>query len=88
MSNEEIQAYFHNMFHKHDGQIQIQGIGWSDAKKAEDFKVGEKILCNFGYTETIVNIENVGKTMLKFFVEINGKIFERKTRKTTMWAIA
>lgn len=87
MSHEEFKAAWENMFHRHDGEIQLQGVGYRKAKKAEDFVIGDVMLCNFGYTQKIVKIEACGKTMVKLFVECsNGVVYEKKTKKTTMFA--
>lgn len=85
--NNEIQQALYNMFHKHDGEIQLQGIGYRKAKAAEDFKIGDVMICNFGYTQTVVDIQPCGKTMIKLFVKCqNGCVYEKKTRKTTQFA--
>lgn len=68
---------------------QLQGIGNVPAKLAKDFKIGEKTIWNYGYIETILNIEYTksGKS-LKWIIDTNGKKSVRILRVNTLVGIA
>ena len=50
------------------GKIQLIEMGWVPAKPAREFKVGEKIMYNYGYVNEIVSIEQKNATTLIFTV--------------------
>tara|TARA_R110002049_G_scaffold224712_4_gene396499 strand:+ start:4499 stop:4735 length:237 start_codon:yes stop_codon:yes gene_type:complete len=74
--------------------IQLQSIGKVEAKKSIDFKVGEKMKWNFGYTSEILEIVKETKTQIVFklnSIDPTGKISdfigERRLKKERLVAI-
>lgn len=74
--------------------IQLQSIGKVEAKKASDFKVGEKMKWNFGYTSEVLEI--VKETKTQIVVKLNsidplGRVSdfigERRLKKERLVAI-
>ena len=81
--SEQINAYLH----RHDGQVQLQGVGWRDAKKACEFKVGDVMLCNFGHEQEVVDVKPCGKTMVHLFVRCgNGNVYDKRCKLDTLYA--
>ena len=64
--------------------IHLQGIGKFRAKKAKEFKVGEKIVYNYGETSILKEIKPIGKSSLLWTTESKGKLYTRKVRKETL----
>ena len=83
-----VEEFLNHSLTKNDNKVHLQGIGLRDAKRAEEFKVGESILYNYGHTGKILAIETCGKTMLKFTTEENGKIYQSRKNKIRMMAYA
>lgn len=62
------------------GRIHLQGIGMQPAAKAQDLKVGDTTLWNYGYTDKIKDIKPKGKTMITVTFENNRTRNLRKDR--------
>lgn len=62
-----------------------------EEKKAKDLKPGDITIWNYGYTETVVDIEfsKTGKTVnVKIISNTSGKEFLRKMRSDRLVAMA
>lgn len=76
--------------------IQIQSVGRVEAKEAQTFKVGDKILWNFGSTSIIKAIHKETAKQIQFITdEYNNRgeltrenIINRRFGKTRLLAIA
>lgn len=69
--------------------IQLQAYGQAPAKKAQDFKVGETMLWNFGHTSVITEIINeTSKTITYQLTSPSGFVGERKFLKTRLVAFS
>ena len=69
--------------------IQIQSVGKVEAKPAIEFKAGEKMLWNFGYTSTIISVASETAAFITFLMQgKEEKPYERKFKKTRLVAIA
>ena len=75
--------------------IQLQYVGKVNAKPVQDFKIGEKMMWNYGFTSEIISI--VKETPKQIILEMNsvspeGKKSEgthrRRMQKTRLAAIA
>ena len=61
--------------------IWLQNVGFIEAKKVEEFKVGDKIAYNGGYTSTVIGIKKVTPQYLQFDTQEEGKeIFHSKVK--------
>lgn len=69
-------------------KINLQRIGERNAIQANELKVDDIMICNFGYTQTIKNIEisNSGKS-IKTIIECNGKLYNKSFRNDTLIAV-
>lgn len=74
--------------------IQLQSVGHVPAKPVSQFKVGEKMMWNFGYTSTILSILKETNTQIIFQMKSfdpsgnsDGKIYDRRMKKTRLAAI-
>lgn len=70
-------------------KIHLQGLyGQRQAKKFKDFKTGDKMLCNFGQTQTIVS-KRASKTGKTYSARVrddqSGKYYERKFSANSLW---
>ena len=84
---ENTKATIDEYFNRHNGKIQLQGIGWCEAKKAGEFKVGDIMLCNFGYTQEVVDVKPCGKTMVHLFVKSEkGNIYDKRCKLNALYA--
>ena len=69
-------------------QIQLQHIGKRNAIPANELKVGDIMICNFGDTQTFTSLEKskTGKT-IKYTVLCHGKYYDGKTTATRLFAV-
>ena len=70
--------------------VHYQGIGDKPAKQIKDFKVGEKLLFNFGYTCTILDKEvtKSGKSVnIVLKDDQTKKVHTRRFQNETLWGI-
>lgn len=75
----------------YDGKIHLQGVGKVDAKKAENLKVGDITMWNYGGTETVEKIEkSKSGNMLTITIKSSesGKLYERKMKSDRLVGIA
>ncbi len=71
-------------------KVHYQGIGKKNAKKIGEFKVGEKLLFNFGETCTILDKEPTksGKSLnIVLKDDRTKKVHTRRFQKDTYWGI-
>lgn len=71
-------------------KIHYQGVGDKPAKKIKDFKVGEKLLFNFGETCTILDKEPTksGKSLnIVLKDDRTRRVHTRRFQKETYWGI-
>lgn len=69
--------------------IQLQSIGKRNAIKASDLVIGDVMICNFGYTQKVTNLEysKSGKTITYTVLCGNGKLYSRRTTATRLFAV-
>ena len=74
---------------KYLGKIQLIGVGWVDAKPAKEFKAGDRMMFNYGYTYTVKEVRR-NKRFLVFTLisERTGEEVEIRKRPDTLVAIA
>ena len=75
--------------------IQIQSVGKVEAKPVSEFKIGEKMMWNFGYTSEILGVAKETKTQIILKMnsvspegKSNGEVYERRMKKDRLAAIA
>ncbi len=71
-------------------KVHYQGIGDKPAKRIKDFKVGEKMLFNFGETCTVLDKESTKSGKSTTFVLKDDKsksIHKRRFQNETYWGI-
>lgn len=79
--------FFKNEFAKHKDMVQLQGYGWTHAKPADEFEVGDVMLCNYGHTQEVVDVKPCGKTMVHLFVRCSdGKVYDKRCKRETLYA--
>lgn len=64
-------------------KLHLQGVGKVNAKKAVDFKVGDKMVWNFGSTSTITGVAKETKAFITYIMT-DSKMpepYERKLKK-------
>ena len=67
--------------------IHLQSYGLAPAKPAIDFKVGDVMLWNFGYTSVVTEITNETEKMITYkLTSPSGYVGERKFLKTRLVA--
>ena len=69
--------------------IQLQGIGKKQATQAENIKVGNTLIWNFGATARVTAI--IKETEKQIVIEeqyTDGKIYQRRLNKNRLVAIA
>lgn len=67
--------------------IWLQSFGWAPAKKASEFKAGEKMLFNFGITNEVVEIKEASKQFVSVTVKgRDGKEYTSKKKKESLVA--
>lgn len=67
--------------------VHLQYVGEVEAKPAQDFVIGEKMMWNYGCTTEIVSKKEVSSCYLMFGIIENGKHYERKLKKDRLVAI-
>ena len=67
--------------------VQLQSVGRVPAKPAKDFKVGERIMWNFGEESLIIAIIKETPKTLVFKTESSGKTYRRRYGKDRLLAI-
>lgn len=69
-------------------KLHLQGIGEQNATEAQNVKVGDVLVWNYGYTSTVKSISTnkSGKTLL-FTTESNGKIYQRRVNINRLLAV-
>ena len=70
-------------------EISLQGIAPKNAIQVNEVKAGDVMICNFGYTQKIVNLtpSKSGKTY-NVIIECNGKLYDCKMSATRYIALA
>lgn len=70
--------------------INLQGIGSHKAKQAQDIKIGDKLLWNYGYISTVKAITETksGKSINILESYEDGKTYKRRLSKITLVGIA
>ena len=75
--------------------VQLQSVGNIEAKEAQEFKIGESMMWNFGYTSEILSVIKETKTQIIFGMnsvdpsgKSNGQTYERRLKKNRLVAIA
>ena len=78
-----------------DLTVQLQSVGYVKAKEAQQFKIGELMMWNFGYKSEILSIVKETKTQIIFSLNsikpngsTDGKVYERRLKKNRLIAIA
>ena len=66
--------------------IQLQGIGLTKAKPACEFKAGEKMVWNGGYTSTILSLSSETKAFVTYLMEDEHMptTYERRLKKSRL----
>ena len=69
--------------------IQLQSIGKRNAIKASELEIGDVMICNFGYTQKVTNLEysKSGKTLTYTVLCGDGKHYSRRTTATRLFAV-
>ena len=75
-------------------KIRLQGVGWFQSKRAEDVKIGEKRVFNYGGTSQVVwkNPTKSGKSIEFTMLDTNKpegspyRKYKRTHRKDSQWA--
>ena len=70
-------------------KIRLQQIGWRNAIKASELKVGDIMICNFGETQTITNImpTKSGKMLNYTVLCKDGKLYNTRTSRDRLFAV-
>ena len=66
--------------------IHLQGIGRFQAKKASEFKVGDKLVWNGGFTSKITKIKKKTPSQIVFEVKSDGKLYDKRINKDRLVA--
>lgn len=69
--------------------IQLQGIGKRNAIKASELVIGDVMICNYGYTQKITNLEysKSGRTLTYTVLCRDGNCYSRRTTATRLIAV-
>jgi len=76
-----------NNWMKRQSLIHLQGYGEAKAKPAKEFKVGEKMLWNYGGKTMTKAILKETKCFITFQIEEDGELYERRLKKNRLVAI-
>ena len=71
--------------------VQLQGIGRKPAKAVKELHIGDKIMWNYGYTSTVLDLipSKTGKTIVAVLDENeNGHVVNRKMGADRLVALA
>jgi len=68
--------------------VQLQSVGWCQAVKATELKVGDYRVYNYGGKCKIVDIKEISKCYLSITVEDQGKLYTSKIKKSTLVVIS
>jgi hypothetical protein len=68
--------------------IQVQQVGKVQAKPAAQFKAGDQMVWNFGYTSTILAVASETKAFITYLLKDNktSASHERRLKKTRLVA--
>jgi hypothetical protein len=68
--------------------IQLQQIGRVQAKTAAQFKIGDKMVWNFGHTTTVLGVASETKAFITYILkdDKNSSRHERRLKKTRLVA--
>ena len=68
--------------------IHLQSVGECSAKPASEFTPGEKMMWNFGYTSTVVAVEDTSRCFLTFILkgDESGLLSSRRMKKSRLVA--
>lgn len=77
-------------YDKAQGSVHLQGLGRTPAKPARDFRVGERIMWNYGYVSLIESIvpSASGKTLVMGLRKGNGQLNSRRVGADRLLALA
>lgn len=70
-------------------KIRLQGIGWFNAVPANELRIGDIVLHNFGYKSTVTDIclSANGKSVNYTLRGENGSDWKRRTTPTRLFAV-
>ena len=63
--------------------VRLQSVGWVLAKPASEFKVGDRIAYNYGYSGKVLSVETRGQSTY-MTTEEHGKIYNVRKGKDTL----
>lgn len=67
--------------------IRLQGIGWGPGIQAQNIKVGDRLMWNYGYVSEVVGIDPAGEKFLNFSLKDEaGKVWPRRMGKERLVA--
>lgn len=79
---------FESYLQRTTSTIHLQGYGRAAAKKGSEFKIGEKMLWNYGSKSLITGIKKETKKFIIFLLKCSdGIIYERRIKKDRLVAI-
>lgn len=69
--------------------IQLQSVGKRNAIKASDLVIGDVMICNFGYTQKVTDLEysKSGKTITYTVLCGDGNFYSHRTTATRLFAV-
>lgn len=69
-------------------KIYLIGLGYVDAQPAENIKVGDTLMWNFGFKSEVLSIDKVTAKSITISTKGNdGRIYKRMMRKGTLICI-
>lgn len=70
-------------------KIRLQQIGWRNAIKASELKVGDIMICNFGETQKVTDITPTksGKMLNYTVLCKDGKLYNTRTSRDRLFAV-
>jgi hypothetical protein len=73
--------------HKDVDTLQLQSIGHVVGQPAENIKVGDNLMWNFGGIETVLSIDKSTEKMISITVLYEGKEYKRGLKKSRLVCI-
>lgn len=81
-------ATYSNRLIEGQPHIWLQSYGWAAAKPAGEFKVGDCMLWNFGYSSEIIAVNKETAKTIEFIELCEGKEYKRTFKKERWVAIS
>jgi len=84
----KIQINTANKDTKVDNATWLQGLGHALGKKAEDIKIGDVLVWNYGATSKVIGFVKETAKFITVEIECKSGVFERRLKKDRIVAIA